>query len=135
MKKLTLISFAILTLQFLNGSLHAQIASITCPGNVTVSTAPGYCSRIVNNIDPVVVPSNATVSYTSSGALSGNFVGSASGTSFPKGVSTITYSLLEYPGVTCSFTVTVVDNEPPVITCPLNLNLTCEKEIPPAYLS
>lgn len=135
MKKLLLINVAIVTLQLLNTPLNAQGASITCPGNVTVSTAPGYCSRVVNNIDPVVVPSNAALSYTSSGALSGNFVGSASGTSFPKGVSIITYSLPEYPGVTCSFTVTVVDNEPPVITCPINLNLTCEKDIPPAYLS
>jgi ribosomal protein S26 len=89
----------------------------------------------VNNIDPVVVPSGAALSYTISGPLSGNYVGSASGTSFPKGVSTITYSLPDYPGVTCSFTVTVVDNEPPVITCPLNLNLACEKEVPPLYLS
>lgn len=112
-----------------------ETASITCPGNVTVSTTAGTCTRVVNNIDPVVVPSNAALSYTISGALSGNYVGSASGTSFPKGVSTVTYSLPEYPGVTCSFTVTVVDNEPPVITCPINLNLTCEKDIPPGYLS
>ena len=135
MKKLTLIGFAILTLQLLNTSLNAQVPSITCPGSITVSTTPGYCFRVVNNIDPVVVPSGAAVSYTISGPLSGNYAGSASGTSFPKGVSTITYSLPDYPGVTCSFTVTVVDNEPPVITCPLNLNLACEKEVPPLYLS
>ncbi|HET9277563.1 MAG TPA: hypothetical protein VFN95_05240, partial [Flavitalea sp.] len=135
MKKLTLISVAILTLQLLNTSLNAQVASITCPGNITVSTSPGYCSRVVNNIDPVVNPSNAALSYTISGPLSGNYAGSASGTSFPKGISTITYSLPDYPGVTCSFTVTVVDNEPPVITCPLNLNLSCQKEVPPLYLS
>ncbi len=135
MKKLILINFAVLTLQLLRSSLNAQSASITCPGNITVSTAPGYCTRVVNNIDPVVVPSNAALSYTISGPLSGNYGGSASGTSFPAGVSTITYFLPDYPGVTCSFTVTVVDNEPPVITCPANLNLTCEKEVPPLYLS
>jgi len=135
MKKLIVINFAIITLQLLNTTLNAQVASITCPGNITVSTAPGYCTKVVNNIDPVVVPSNAALNYTISGPLSGNYAGSASGTSFPAGVSTITYSLPAYPSVTCSFTVTVVDNEPPVIICPLNLNLTCEKDVPPLYLS
>ena len=135
MKKLILINVAIITLQLLSTSLNAQAPSITCPANITVSTAPGYCTRVVNNIDPVVVPSNAGLSYSISGPLSGNYAGSASGTSFPKGVSTITYSLPDYPGVTCSFTVTVVDNEPPVISCPLNLSLTCAKDVPPLYLS
>lgn len=122
-------------LQIFHISLSAQTPSITCPGNITVSTAPGYCTRVVNNIDPVVVPSGAALNYTISGPLSGNYVGSASGTSFPSGVSTIIYSLRDYPGVTCSFTVTVVDNESPAISCPLNLNLSCEKDIPPLYLS
>ena len=122
-------------LQIFHLSLSAQTPSITCPANITVSTAPGYCTRVVNNIDPVVIPSGAALNYTISGPLSGNYVGSASGTSFPSGVSTIIYSLRDYPGVTCSFTVSVVDNESPVISCPLNLNLSCEKDIPPLYLS
>jgi len=133
MKKITMILLAMSLLQL--RELSAQTPSITCPGDITVSTAPGYCTRVVNNIDPVIVPLNAAVSHTISGPFSGNYVGSASGTSFPAGVSTVVYSLRDYPGYTCSFTVTVVDNESPVISCPVNLNLGCEKEIPPLYLS
>jgi len=135
MRKVFAIVSALMLLQIFHLSLSAQAPSITCPGNITVSTAPGYCTRVVNNIDPVVVPAGALLSYTVSGPLSGNYVGSASGTSFPTGVSTVTYHLTDYPVVICSFTVTVVDNESPVIRCPVNLNLSCAKDIPPLYLS
>ena len=88
--------------------LSAQTPTITCPANITVSTDPGYCTRVVNNIDPVVVPVKAHELHYFRASFR-QHVGSASGKSFPKGVSTITYYMPEYPGVTCSFTVTVVD--------------------------
>src|SRR5690606_14162803 len=44
----------------------------------------------------------------------------------PKGVTTVTYTASKTsPAITrtCSFTVTVTDNQPPVITgCPVNIN-------------
>jgi hypothetical protein len=62
--------------------------------------------------------------------------GSASGTVFPVGTTTVTYSATDGSGntVTCSFDVTVVDNEAPVIACPANqtidLNSTCKATLP-----
>src|SRR5512141_797287 len=125
MKKIILLISAILFLQTFNLTLSAQSASITCPGNKTVSTDIGTCTAIVNNIDPVVSPSAATVLYTIT--YSGNTetgTGSVSGKSFSRGVSTITYYLPDYTGVSCSFTITVEDHEPPVISCPVNMTFS-----------
>ncbi|MDB5232420.1 MAG: hypothetical protein JWN76_3225 [Chitinophagaceae bacterium] len=49
--------------------------------------------------------------------------GLASGSTFPVGVTTNTFTATDESGnsSTCSFTVTVVDNQPPVINCPGNI--------------
>src|SRR4026208_2001252 len=113
MKKILPIISAIIVLQIFNLSLSAQSASITCPANKTVSTGAGTCPAIVNNIDPVVSPAGALVSYRiENGALLTTGGGSASGMSFLRGMNTVTYTLLDYPGVSCSFTIIVEDHEP-----------------------
>lgn len=109
--------------------------SITCPGNITVSTDAGKCASIVNNIDPTFLPANALVNYTVTGTTPATGVGSASGTSFPVGVNIVTYFLPDFPGVTCSFTITVVDNEAPVVTCPINTTVNCGEDVIPPYLT
>lgn len=135
MTKISLTVFILILSQIICLQVSAQTASITCPANVMVSTALGKGYAIVNNIDPVVSPSNASLKFTISGALSGSYVGSASGMSFPVGVSTIAYTLNDYPGISCSFTITVVDNEPPVIYCPANTAYNCAADVPPRYLT
>src|SRR6185369_4842260 len=49
----------------------------------------------------------------------------ASGRSFPLGVTTVTNTATDASGniSTCTFTVTVLDTQPPVIICPSNLVL------------
>ncbi len=109
MKKIFLIISSILFLQISNLSLSAQSPSITCPGNKTVSTNSGTCSAIVNNIDPVFSPATATVYYSISSAVTSELgTGSVSGKTFFRGVNTITYSLPDYPGVSCSFTIRIM---------------------------
>ena len=54
--------------------------------------------------------------------------GLASGSEFPVGTTTVTYTATDASGntVSTSFTVTVRDNVPPVIVCPENISLTVE---------
>jgi len=131
MKKILLQTAFLLVLQILNSSLIAQTASVICPGNKIVSTDPGVCSAVVYNIDPVPSPTTAVVYYSIlHDGLTETGTGSVSGKSFAKGLSTVTYYLPNYPGTTCSFTVTVEDHEPPVMYCPSNMTVSCPTEIP-----
>jgi hypothetical protein len=81
----------------------------TCPGNITVDNNPGECSAIVDFT--VTAPEKGNVVQTG---------GLPSGSEFPIGTTTNTFLLTDSLGVeiTCSFTVTVNDTEPPVIDCP-----------------
>jgi 2-methylaconitate cis-trans-isomerase PrpF len=51
--------------------------------------------------------------------------GLPSGSVFPVGTTTNTFQTTDGVGLTstCSFTVTVVDNQNPVITCPANITV------------
>jgi alpha-tubulin suppressor-like RCC1 family protein len=81
--------------------------AITCPVDKTVNTDSGFCTAIVNAIDPVVTPADAAYSYSLSGVTSGSGSGSASGLTFNKGETTVTYTLTADVTKTCSFKVTV----------------------------
>ena len=77
---------------------------LTCPANITTSTQPGICGAVVN----------FTIGAT---GLCGPITAvPASGSVFPVGTTTVNVSSAS--GATCSFTVTVVDQTPPTITCP-----------------
>ena len=103
-----------------------QAPTITCPANVTANTAPGLCTAVVtygaiSATDNCTAPSITLVS------------GLPSGSTFPLGVSTIVYRAMDGAGnsSTCSFTVTVIDIQPPTITCPANLTFQCASLVPP----
>ncbi len=104
--------------------------TISCPADVTVGTDAGMCSAVVNNIAPVSSNDNClfNVTYTISGATSNSGPNDASGTTFNPGVSTITYTNTDESGnsASCSFTVTVNDNEDPVINCPSNISVNTD---------
>ncbi|MDQ3845439.1 MAG: T9SS type A sorting domain-containing protein, partial [Bacteroidota bacterium] len=91
---------------------------LSCPSNVVSGPAKNSCTAVVSNIDPILTPqgADAIVNYKLSGATTGTGRGSASGRTFNKGVTTVTYALDEDPAKTCSFTVTVSDTEPPKIS-------------------
>ena len=89
---------------------------IACPSNIAVSNDPGACGAIVNfeatASDNCV--GGATVTYSQN-----------PGTLFPIGQTIVTVTAIDGNGNTasCSFTVTVTDDENPVITCPANINV------------
>ncbi|WP_415830625.1 HYR domain-containing protein, partial [Gillisia limnaea] len=89
--------------------------------DITVNTDAGICGAVVNYEVPTATDNceGTEVSLTE---------GLASGSEFPVGTTTVTYTATDAAGntSTVSFDVIVVDNEDPAITCPANVNQTTE---------
>lgn len=87
-----------------------QAPVITCPANITVTTATGSCTA------PVTYAVTATDNCP--GVTTALTAGLASGASFPIGVTTVTHRATDAAGniTSCSFTVTVLDGQLPVIS-------------------
>lgn len=107
---------------------------LSCPENKNVNTDENTCSTIVNNIDPLITPSGTAVSYTLAGATTGSGNGSVSGMTFNPGNTTVTYTSEDDPAKTCSFVITVTDNQKPSFICPANdeveLSTSCQLIVP-----
>jgi subtilisin-like proprotein convertase family protein len=89
-----------------------QKPAITCPANIVTTTSPGVCNRVVTYSAPTVSDNCPGVGAPTCAP--------ASGSTFQKGVTTVNCTVADASGntQTCSFTVTVNDNEAPAITCP-----------------
>ena len=96
------------TSEFSNCVGVSLLCAITCPGNFTKPTDPGQCTAVVTFTPPTVGAGCGTVSCNP-----------PSGSTFPKGSTTVTCSATA--GSSCTFTVTVNDTQPPTITCPANV--------------
>ena len=96
---------------------------LLCPSNFSVNTDQGLCTAVVNFTGSYAATAdNATITYSP-----------VSGSSFAMGVNSVLVTATDAAGntATCSFTVTVVDNEPPVITPPTgNLTIECDQLTP-----
>jgi hypothetical protein len=81
---------------------------ITCPANISVFNDPGVCGAKVS-FTPTATDNCSKVTITSA---------PASGSFFPIGTTTVTSTATDSSGnkTSCSFTVKVTDNEPPVIS-------------------
>ncbi|MEI6816517.1 MAG: HYR domain-containing protein [Bacteroidota bacterium] len=87
-----------------------QIQTLNCTSDVVVSNDHGLCGATVN-----YTPTN-TGQQASIITYSGNH---APGSSFNIGTTTVTATATNgCTSATCSFNITVNDNEPPVINCP-----------------
>ncbi|NOT38730.1 MAG: HYR domain-containing protein [Saprospiraceae bacterium] len=93
-----------------------ELPVITCPANITNNNDVGVCSAVATYVAPVGAD-NCT------GQSTVRTIGLASGTAFPVGVTTNTFTVTDASGntKTCSFTVIVTDNELPAISCPANI--------------
>jgi serine protease len=89
-----------------------QPPSVTCPADIVVNNDPGLCSAVVTYA--------ASASDNCPGVTIAYDI--PSGTAFPVGVTTVTVTATDAHSNTsqCSFTVTVIDNEPPTITVAVN---------------
>ncbi len=92
-----------------------QNPTIACPANIAVSTDAGSCDAVVTWAAPVAndnCPGEVVTSTHNPGDV------------FPLGSTTVIYTVTDAAGnsANCSFTVTVTDNENPVIACPANIN-------------
>lgn len=90
--------------------------STSIPSNITQSADPGSSTAVVTYVTPTFSDNSGNVTVMRTGGL-------ASGEPFPVGATTITYEATDASGNTeiVSFTVTVTDNEPPVVTVPANI--------------
>ena len=98
--------------------------TVTCPENLTANTAAGICTASVTIPDIVFNDncSGASLAWSMSGATTGSGSGQPGTKTFESGVTTIILTVTDAATpantATCSFTVTVTDNQNPVVTCP-----------------
>ncbi len=86
---------------------------IQCPSNVLVTNDAGQCGAIVNFADAVAIDPDGDLDTVV------QISGLATGSEFPVGVNTVVFRATDLAGNSseCSFTITVEDNEFPVIEC------------------
>jgi len=88
-----------------------KLPVIVCPGNIVVENDKGICGAVVTYLTPVGIDNcpNPVTKQTE---------GLASGKVFPVGLTTNTFLVTDSQGNTakCSFTVTVLDKQPPLVT-------------------
>jgi HYR domain/PKD domain len=93
-----------------------QPPTVTCPSNITTPAPSGQCSAAVSYTTPTASDNcpGATVACVP-----------LSGSTFPKGTTTVTCTATDSSSNTssCNFTVTVVDTQPPIISCPANITV------------
>jgi hypothetical protein len=94
-----------------------QEPSIICTPNRVLSNDVNQCGTVLNYPPPTVIPDNCRGTFTTT-------CNPPSGAFFPVGTTNVTCEVDEQHGQgkpkSCTFTVTVNDTQPPVITCPPN---------------
>ncbi len=102
------------------------------PGNITVAADPGRCSNTVFWMRPVV-SDNCTPPHLI------RLEGTASpGDEFPVGTTRVVYrayDAMHNESQPQSFTVTVEDRQPPVLTLPADASVECGQPLPAAWTS
>ncbi|MCH9659822.1 MAG: HYR domain-containing protein, partial [Bacteroidetes bacterium] len=87
---------------------------ITCPMDITLTASPNTCGAVVGFTPPLV-----TDTEDDPDPVAVQTAGPASGSEFPVGVTTVEFSATDSDGntVTCSFNVTITDDEAPMAVC------------------
>jgi len=126
------------TITYTNGSsctftvtvtADTQPPTITCPANQTKSTDPGQCQASVTYTTPTATdnctPPPPTVVWVSGGTSPSPYGPPSSTSTFQKGVTIVQWKATDGAGLTktCTFRVTVNDNEAPTMNCPTPINV------------
>jgi hypothetical protein len=87
-----------------------ELPTIVCPNNIVTTNTPGLCGAIVSYNDPAV-GDNCAYTWSQTNGLE-------SGSVFPIGTTVNQFTITDASGntATCSFSVTVTDNENPTIS-------------------
>ena len=98
--------------------------TISCPSDIIQNVDAGICGAAVTFETPVGMDNSGDVTVEQTAGL-------ASGEIFPVGTTTVSFTATDAAGnsVTCSFTVTVADDEAPVIEDMENITLNTEDGI------
>jgi len=94
-----------------------QPPTIMCPQDIMVNTDPGQCHATLQNPGiPGVYDNCGILSYHNDAPSNGQYT---------VGSHTVNWYVFDIHGNTtqCSQTITVLDNEPPAITCPQNITV------------
>ncbi|MEO7263825.1 MAG: SBBP repeat-containing protein [Ferruginibacter sp.] len=96
------------------GTIKYTQCDIVCPANIAVGNDAGKCDAVVN-FNPATYTGDCGNSFTYS---------HNTGIAFPVGITTVT-ATSDQTGASCSFTITVRDNELPVFTfCPASKSVS-----------
>ena len=89
------------------------------PDDIVVNNDPGQCSAIVNYVAPQGFDNCGVMGFVTT---------HPSGSEFPVGTTTVSYTASDAAGnITVeSFTITIVDNEPPKPVCPESIEITVD---------
>ena len=92
-----------------------EAPTIFCPADMTVSTDPGMCEAVVAIGSPIVNDNCNIASVTNDEPAT-----------FPIGTTVVTWTIVDDFGnsATCTQTITVEDNEAPLIVCPGDITVT-----------
>ena len=116
-------------------TIEIVLPSIVCPQNTTVNTLPGQCyytgtiplATATDNCDPNPEIICSLLTPTQSILITPQ-------TQFPKGTNNITCYARDNcnnASQNCNYTLTVRDNQPPTITCPLSITVLGTSSPPP----
>ncbi len=98
---------------------------ISCPMDVMANTDPGVCTAQVSFSQATAIdPDGGPVVVVQT-------MGPPSGSDFPIGDTIIEFTATDDEGdtATCQFTITVNDNEPPMVTCPPDVTVDSDPGI------
>ena len=101
----------------------SELPSITCPGDVTVSTDFDACIATNFNLGTPLTGDNCGINTVINNAPS----------TLPLGTTTIEWTVIDDSGnvSTCMQTVTVEDTQAPTFTCPSNVTIECTDSTDP----
>jgi len=90
--------------------VDTELPTITCPGDVTVSTDAGFCYATGVDLGTPVTDDNCSVALVVNDGVE----------PFALGTTVVTWTVTDGSGntATCTQNVTVIDTELPIITCP-----------------
>jgi subtilisin-like proprotein convertase family protein len=111
--------------------LDNEAPVISCPANATVDTDADVCTYTVPNAawnGVLIFDNSLPVSWSNSF----NGMNTLQGAALPKGVNQLTWTATDAVGntATCTFAVTVEDNQPPVtFFCPADFSISVDQDL------